>query len=250
MLAGTVDLIKISADLRRIRFLSCQIDISDDRVHRGADIMRHIKQEPALGKAAFHRMDLFPFGRFVFRTDDILHIQHHSKAHEYDCNKDEAAPGKSLLHLVCVFSGDKQLCHPHECGIDQQGKQNNARCGYAAVFRERTPDDSPPVEHKAKKAPERKKQESLAAHRLPSRQAWNKLNNDKDCRQDRPDHPRYSRFFVSFSPCQLPGCGRRISETDDRAKGCKIHKPVQRISAEQRKQDGQHHNKHDTVGCF
>ena len=44
--------------------------------------MRHVKQEAALGKTALHRMDLFPFSSFVLHPDNILHIQHHRKAHK------------------------------------------------------------------------------------------------------------------------------------------------------------------------
>ena len=71
---------------------------------------------------------------------------------------------------------------------------------------------------------------------MPEGDLYSLPTSDKrfeDGGQYRSDQPCQHGSSVSFCLRDLPGSGGGIPEADDRAKGSQIHKPVQRIPAEQ-----------------
>ena len=77
MTARHIYLLKIIMYLIVRTLFERQLRITYYRVHRGADIMRHIEQKTALSQAALYRPDLFTFDGLMLYSDSVLHIKHH-----------------------------------------------------------------------------------------------------------------------------------------------------------------------------
>ena len=62
---------------------------SDNGIHGRPDIMGHIKEEAALGQGTLHGVDLLPLRELMLLPDQVLDVQHHTKARKDDKEENE-----------------------------------------------------------------------------------------------------------------------------------------------------------------
>ena len=248
MLARHVNLFQVAVQVFGGRLLHGQVGISDNGVHGRADIVAHVEQELALGKAPFYGADFFTFHQFVLFADLVLHIQHN---HQPDKDNGKEHDAGKYQHVAGNFVGGfciQELCHPHDGGIQEQGEQHHARDGHAAVFGEGTPANGAPVKDKAQQAPQRQEQEGCRTHGFHGGKPGHKLHHHEDNGYDSADTAGHTNFGVVFGLCDFPGRSRHVAEPYNGAEGCQVHEPVQRVSAQKRKHNGNDHDEQDAVG--
>ena len=221
--------------------------VADNGVHRCPDIVGHIEQELALRETAFHRADLFPLRRLMLFPHQVLYIQHDDHSREYDQQKYRASPPDRSFHAVRAVHRQQHFDEPHQGGIDQQSKEDDARGRDPAVLRQRAVVDSAPVKKESQQAPQGKKEKCFAAHRLHGRQPRDQLDQAKDDGNDCSQHSRYNDTPVPFRPGGLPRRGGGVSVPHDGAEGSQVHEPAKGVPPRKREQDRDDHDEQDAV---
>ena len=188
---------------RYVAFLAGQVRITDNGIHRRPDVMGHVEQELAFCPVALLDTNHVALEVLLTPAQSSLDIEHDRKAYTHKSHEHDGTPQHQCAHFPSAHCAHQALYVPHEHAVEQQAEQDSSRERPRDNRGQLTLVGCPPIEQKAQKTPDRKKQERRSAHGLDVTDARHELNGHERDGNHHADNARLRNRSVALSARDL-----------------------------------------------